>query len=324
MNILITELLCFAFIVQKRDKDLQNRNSINKIKETPSFENKNYVMPENKLKKYLANFIETLQKKFDAEDLSFLFNNISSLKLKVLENNKLRSILFPNEAAYYDISKNCIVFGKEKYIEMSIYHELFHMASTVYTKESKFSGFSQSIEKLLNHFGVGFTEGYTDLLANRYFNITIAYDIEAEISKQIENIVGRKVMEKLYLRADLKSLVSELSEYSSLEEINDFINNVDMICLNKFVNKNKVLMSLTANKILGFIYNISMNKLKKDIEKDKISNEILTKNLIEAHLRHLAILFENYGIKCWDSNEIKNLNQVKVKKLNNVKLMSFY
>ena len=67
-----------------------------------------------------------------------------------------------------------------------------------------------------------------------------------------------------------------------------------------------------------------MNKLKKDIEKDKIFNEILTKNLIEAHLRHLAILFENYGIKCWDSNEIKNLNQEKVKKLNNVKLMSFY
>ena len=67
-------------------------------------------------------------------------------------------------------------------------------------------------------------------------------------------------MEKLYLRADLKSLVYELSEYSSLEEINDFINNVDMIYLNKFVNKNKVLMSLTANKILGFIYNISMNK----------------------------------------------------------------
>ena len=141
MNILITELLCFAFIVQKRDKDLQNRNSINKIKEIPSFENKNYVMTENKLKKYLANFIETLQKKFDVEDLSFLFNNISSLKLKVLENNKLRSILFLNEAAYYDMCKNCIVFGKEKYIEMSIYHELFHMASTVYTKESKFSGF---------------------------------------------------------------------------------------------------------------------------------------------------------------------------------------
>lgn len=320
MNILITELLCFAFIVQKRDKDLQNRNSINKIKETPSFENKNYMMLENKFKKYLVNFIETLQNNFDAEDLSFLFNNISSLKLKVLENNKLRSILFPNEAAYYDICKNCIVFGKEKYIEMSIYHELFHMASTIYTKESKFSGFSQSIEKLLNHFGVGFTEGYTDLLANRYFNITIEYDIEAEIAKQIENIVGRKVMEKLYLRADLKSLVSELSEYSSLEEINDFINNVDMIYLNKFVNKNKVLMSLTANKILGFIYNISMNKLKKD----NISNEILTKNLIETQLKYLAILFEKHGIKCWNSNEINNLNQEKVKKLNNVKLMSFY
>ena len=152
----------------------------------------------------------------------------------------------------------------------------------------------------------------------------IAYDIEAEVTKQIENIVGRKVMEKLYLRADLKSLVYELSEYSSLEEINDFINNVDMIYLNKFVNKNKVLMSLTANKILGYIYNISMNKLKKDIEKDKISNEIPTKNLIETQLKYLAILFKKRGIKCWNSNEIKNLNQEKVKKLNNVKLMSFY
>lgn len=99
MNILITELSCFAFIVQKRDKDLQNRNSINKIKETPSFENKNYVMTENKLKKYLANFIET-QLKY----LAILFKkhgikcwnsneikNLNQEKVKKLNNVKLMS-----------------------------------------------------------------------------------------------------------------------------------------------------------------------------------------------------------------------------------------
>lgn len=131
-------------------------------------------------------------------------------------------------------------------------------------------------------------------------------------------------MEKLYLKADLKSLITELSKYSSLEEINDFINNVDMICLNKYINKNKVLMNLTANKILGFMYNIFMNRYKEDIERDKIYDKTLTKKLIEAQLKYLAILFKKYGINCWNLNKIETINKEKIKKLNNVKLVSFY
>ena len=324
MKLLIAELLYIAFVIQKRDIDLQNRNSINKIRETPQFENKNYIIPENDFKSYLVIFVKTLQDNFDAEDLSILFNNISSLKLKVLKNDLLYKILDSNMTAYYDKSKNRIIFTKEKYIENSIYHELFHMTSVIHTKGNQYCGFSQSIEKNLNSFGVGFNEGYTDLLTNRYFDETIVYYIEAEIAKQVENVVGREIMEKLYLKADLKSLIAELSKYSSLEEINDFINNVDMICLNKYVNKNKALMNLTANKILGFMYNIFMNRLKYDIERDKIYNETLTKKLIELNLKYLAMLFKKNGIKCWNLDEIETINKEKIKKLNNVKILSFY
>ena len=324
MELLLIELFSIAFIIQKRDIDLQNRNSINKIKETPSFENKNYIIPENDFKSYLANFVKTLQDNFDAEDLSILFNNISSLELKVLKNDLIYKIFDSDMAAYYDESKNRIIFRKEKYIENSIYHELFHMASIINIKENQYCGFSQKIEKNLNSFGVGFNEGYTDLLSNRYFDKTIMYHIEAEIAKQVENVVGRKIMEKLYLKADLKSLISELSKYSSLEEINDFINNVDMICLNKYINKNKTLMNLTANKILGFLYNIFINRFKEKIKMEEKCNNQPVKRLIELQLEYLIFLFEDYGLKCWDSNEIKNLNQEKIKKLNNVKLVSFY
>lgn len=102
------------------------------------------------------------------------------------------------------------------------------MATSFQTKEIRFVGFSQQSLKgnIIENYGVGICEGYTDLLANRYFNKIISYDIEAEISEQLENIVGRTGMEKLYLKADLKSLVTELSKYTSLEEINDFINMV--------------------------------------------------------------------------------------------------
>lgn len=52
------------------------------------------------------------------------------------------------------------------------------MASTINIKENKHYGFSQPIEKILNYFGVGLNEEYTDLLVNCYFNKTISYDIE--------------------------------------------------------------------------------------------------------------------------------------------------
>lgn len=186
-------ILYLIYINQKRDWDLQNRNVINKIKETPSFENKNYIMPENEFKSYLTNFVKILQDNFDPENLSFLFNNISSLELKELKNDLIYKILDPNTAAYYDKSKNCILFRKEKYIENSIYHELFHMASTVNIKGNKHCGFSQPIERNLNYFGVGFNEEYTDLIANRYFDKIIAYDIEAQIVEQIENMSEEKL-----------------------------------------------------------------------------------------------------------------------------------
>lgn len=52
------------------------------------------------------------------------------------------------------------------------------MVRTINIKGNKHYGFSQPIEKILNYFGVGLNEKYTDLLVNRYFNKTISYDIE--------------------------------------------------------------------------------------------------------------------------------------------------
>lgn len=331
MRFLTFYILYLIYINQKKDIDLQNRNVINIIKDI-TFSEKNkydYTVAENDFKSYIVNFIKILEDNFDYETLSHLYNNISSLDIKVsLLSNKniLNKIIAPNVLATYSPGKNKIVFNGKSNVNNSIYHELFHMATSFKIKEVIFVGFSQQFMKGNNieGYGVGFNEGYTDLLANRYFNKIISYDIEAEIAEQIENIVGRKVMEKLYLKADLKSLISELSKYSSLEEINDFINNVDMICLNKYINKNKVLMNLTANKILGFMYNIFMNRYKEDIERDKIYDKTLTKKLIEAQLKYLAILFKKYGINCWNLNEIETINKEKIKKLNNVKLVSFY
>lgn len=331
MRLLTLYILFLIYINQKRDVDLQNRNVIDIIKDI-TFSEKNeydYTVAENDFKSYIVNFIKILEANFDYETLSHLYSNISSLDIKVsLLSNKniLNKIVAPNVLATYSPGKNKIVFNGKTNVDNSIYHELFHMATSFKTKEFRFVGFSQQFLKgnIIEKYGIGICEGYTDLLSNRYFDKIIAYDIEAEIVEQIENIVGRKVMEKLYLRADLKSLIAELSKYSSLEEINDFINNVDMICLNKYINKNKVLMNLTANKILGFMYNLFMNRYKEDIERDKIYDKTLTKKLIEAQLKYLAILFKKYGINCWNSNEIKNLNQEKTKKLNNVKLVSFY
>ena len=52
----------------------------------------------------------------------------------------------------------------------TIFHELFHMASSYLDKENKilYGGFYQSSKGL--NIGRGLDEGYTELLANRYSN----------------------------------------------------------------------------------------------------------------------------------------------------------
>ena len=145
---------------------------------------------DEKYKPYIKEFIKKTSANFN-------FRNPNE-KLKTLAIKPkpiLLTLMHPTSEASYDIFNNKIYAGKN--IDDSIYHELFH-AFTSYKKNalSTVSGFNYTnihanIARRLN-------EGYTDLLANRYFDSVVSYMIEANIARKTELILGEENMQDLY------------------------------------------------------------------------------------------------------------------------------
>ncbi len=121
-------------------------------------------------------------------------------------------ILKARTSGNYDVEKNAVSVS-ENVADIGIYHELFHMSSSVVKEKKKYSGFHQTDFK--TNLGREINEGYTELLTNRYFpslNLSsIAYQYEAFVAERLEQIVGREKMQSLYLNANLKGLIDELS-----------------------------------------------------------------------------------------------------------------
>lgn len=163
-------------------------------------------------------FNELLERVYSEESLNNYHNNIRTIKIS---KSKLLDKLMMQSKSYtgvYQPLSNTIKILKDD----SIYHELFHMAST---RNYKIIGFQQSdIGKSLN-------EGYTELMNQKYFiNDKIpSYSTQVEIAKQLDRIVGKEKMENLYLNSDLKGLVNELRKYATFEDIEKFVSNSDYI-----------------------------------------------------------------------------------------------
>ena len=90
-------------------------------------------------------------------------------------------------------------------------------------------GFSVKQDKF--KFGYGLNEGYTELLARRYFKSkpNKVYDSQVKVASLIESLFSNpREMEELYLNHDLKGLIKKLCEYMSEEEAISLINNIDM------------------------------------------------------------------------------------------------
>ena len=179
----------------------------------------------------IINFIKVLKDNFSDSDLTNFYNNISYLDVIIDDP-------FGEYKNSYDPVNNLIYLESDK-AESSIYHELFHAASTCYKDDNVYCGFAQWNDKI--KIGVGLTEGYTQLLRERYFGeeeFKHGYAEEVKIVNLLELIVGKKQMGKLYLNSDLKGLINELSNYNSIEEIMNFIYSLDYIIDYNFIDSN--------------------------------------------------------------------------------------
>lgn len=261
-----------------------------------SIENENVIIEHEseKIKNHLINFVNVLKNNFNKEDLRNLYGNINNLIVNVQNTEKygVKSKPF----AYYTAEENKIN-ASENCIDLSIYHELFHMSSSYKTKDAMYVGFSQIVYKNPPYsIADGLNEGYTELLTKRYFpdnnsstsdkyEASFNYIVLTRFANLTEQIVGKDKMENLYLNCNLRGLIDELKKYSSEKEIMDFINKLDLLKKYKWLDKtslnmqDKLILENILKSLNEFLFNIFSKKMVEDY-----NNRIIDGNMLNSCL----------------------------------------
>ena len=223
-----------------------------------------YILPEFfKLLTYKNEKFEI--SKTDLDIKGNFYSNINTLIIEETEEFKDKE----NASASYKISENKIYFLPG--YKSSLFHEFLHMISTILDKDEKITGFyhTYTTPKMKLGIGIGLTEGYTDLLANRYFNTSIQYNIEEDIAEIIELLIGRRKMEHLYLTSNQYGLIKELEKYTSLVEVSEFLMRLDDICI---IGSKKELTEKDKDKINN-IYNTTISSFLRKCADNYIKND---------------------------------------------------
>ena len=245
----------------------------------------------SKYRKEVLNFTDTLEKNFNSDELLFLRKNLKTLKIYLHDYMTYNGL--------YEPFANKIIL-KEKNYPSTLYHELFHMASTK-KRGSKFvCGFH--CFTLGISMGTSLNEGYTEIMANRYFNTNIynsSYSNEIKYFDIIEEVIGREKLEKLYINANLAGLIKELEKYKDEKEIISFIINADDVL--KHVKRNndkevntydKIRKEDMTNKIIDINIFLSSLYFKKNNLKD-LTQSIDTNN----HYNEMYMINDYMGFK---------------------------
>lgn len=253
------------------------------------------VLPEHDLKYDDINFDTLVSMKFGEEFLEFtnvilskfyyanltnFYNNLNEIKVGKYDRKKGKKPFSRVMLGYYDLKENIIKLD-EDYASVIIFHELFHMASSVYLNGIYYAGFRQYSTDNYVSIGKGLNEGYTQLLTERYFghnsDFGKVYEYEMLIAGKLEKIVGKYKMQELYLNADLYGLIKELKEYASYEDIINFIQCLDFMNSNLNDNKAKLFRTNLIIKnikiINSFLVKTYLVKLKREVSREIINND---------------------------------------------------
>lgn len=243
---------------------------------------------EEKYLVYIDYFVNKLSQYVDIKD-TYYDKNI--LTLGIDKGNIINVIrgLFRNELliADYSITSNKINLYTRHNIENSIYHELLHMASSIYDKEKEVrkSGFFEGTKEY--SVGYGIDEGYTEYLNIKYFSSERkCYLYEIIISRLVELIVSKNKMQKLYFKADLVGLCSGLASYSTEKSVKNFIFKSDYILDNGY----SIMKTQQVNR-----YRLDINHY-----------------LANTYVNMLIVLYNN---KIITSSEVYNLYHIFMKEL---------
>lgn len=235
----------------------------------------------------IVHFAKFMIDKFPSIDLTNFYNNLNELKINPKKFGFKNLVLRTNTAGTYDAKKNQIRVDKDDYIS-TIYHELFHMASSTYKDGIRYSGFRQSsLKPGVVSLGKGINEGYTQLLTERYFGdieeVKGTYEYEVHIADKLEKLVGQEKMESLYLNANLHGLLTELKKYASEEEITKFISGVDFLTEHfddkKLLPFEKGMITNSLKSVNEFLLRAYTKKLKNQLDIGVLNPDELNEQL---------------------------------------------
>lgn len=207
------------------------------------------------------------------------------------------------------------------------YHELFHL-STMH--ESKGIGF-HTVMPSLEELGESLNEGYTQLLAERYFNENegLTYFLQVIFVRILEKIVEKDNMEKYYFTVSLQSLINNLNKYETNENIIKFIRNLDVLLeqdITKMLNPTKEQIDYFQT-IITQLCEFLMSCLKNKIDIILSDNNILDKKnninsiLEDGFVTGIKIGFDKGEInecylKMFDEDKYNNLIEYASNKIN--------
>ena len=259
----------------------------------------------------IQNFKEVMKKNLSIETFNILINNIEKVKIKHRRNNDKDITITTGNIDH----KGIITLYEQD--DITLYHELFHAASTYYDEkqDNEFSGFNHHLRNPQKFIGLGFNEGYTQLLTERYFNNSQSCDSyvnEVHYVKLIENLMGKEKMLNLYFKSDLINLILELCKNNSEEQVFEFLTNMDLFIISNKIRKDKVKQmqkGLPSIEDLQFmedmdkkIYDtyISLNQFIIESYMNKSYNEtsfnIKKEDLIQLMSKPLSFNFKEYPV----------------------------
>ena len=172
----------------KRNINFKNKKNSSNIK-TSKITNENDI--ECNIQEYINTFNSVLLNNFNEDSLLIYLNNLVNLRVGSSKFTFLKLLWNSEIMAIYFVDKNKLVIRKGNKKESTIYHELFHVASSIIDGNTYFVGFSQYTNKK-GIIGKGLNEGYTELLTNRYFNSNNkSYQFEMRCAYLLESIVNK-------------------------------------------------------------------------------------------------------------------------------------
>jgi len=270
---------------------------------------KNNKQIKEKFYLYINKYISILNKNLIHCNLENTTNNIINIKIEE-KYSKRKSFLL--NASYYTKDNKIILYNKNHY-KKSLSHELLHMSSTKKINDKLYlCGFAIVDFKAKKKYGTFINEGYTEYLNGKYFNNAEVYETQMEFAKQLEKIIGVKLMEEMYFNADLKGLISELMTYKNTKnEVLEFILNTDIIHRFEYpiLPLNKLKVKKAALQINAFLIKTYYVKLLKE----ELSYEEILKQMI-IYINELSNINIGYKSNEYYIKEIKEYYKKTQKK----------